>query len=204
MARHGIIRIGALVLLSGFILYFYPINNFGSAPNIQGFCQTSMGLLVHVFSQGVREGCDQINIVVDGIYGLIGMGLILVVVGSVIPKRKSVYSCGYCNYVTSTESDFQEHYERTHKLERQQEESASGDAGSLRQRPPTYYDILGITPTASNEEIKKAYRTLVIIWHPDKSKGKKDSDENFKTIKEAYEILINKERRQAYDRTINR
>lgn len=59
----------------------------------------------------------------------------------------------------------------------------------------THYDTLGITKTASEEDIKKAYRKLVLIHHPDKR-----GDENeFKKIKDAYDTLVNRDSRQAYD-----
>jgi len=63
-----------------------------------------------------------------------------------------------------------------------------------------YYEILGISKNASEDDIKKAYRKLAIKWHPDKNpKNKKESEEKFKIISEAYSILSDKEQRIIYD-----
>jgi len=63
-----------------------------------------------------------------------------------------------------------------------------------------YYEILGISKSASQEEIKKAYRKLAIKYHPDKNPGDKDAEGKFKEAAEAYEILSNAEKRSRYDR----
>ncbi|AYV78934.1 MAG: putative DnaJ-like protein subfamily B member 1 [Edafosvirus sp.] len=63
-----------------------------------------------------------------------------------------------------------------------------------------YYDILGIKKTATEDEIKKAYRKLAIKWHPDKNpNNKQKASEMFKKISEAYQILQDKEKRKMYD-----
>lgn len=59
-----------------------------------------------------------------------------------------------------------------------------------------YYKILGVSPDASDEEIKKAYRKLAHKYHPDKEGG---SEEKFKEINEAYQVLSDKEKRAQYD-----
>jgi molecular chaperone DnaJ len=63
-----------------------------------------------------------------------------------------------------------------------------------------FYDVLGVPRSASDDEIKKAYRKLAMKYHPDRSKGQKDGEARFKEAKEAYEILSDKEKRAAYDR----
>ncbi|HET7711911.1 MAG TPA: J domain-containing protein [Thermoanaerobaculia bacterium] len=63
-----------------------------------------------------------------------------------------------------------------------------------------YYDILGVKKTASDEEIKKAYRALAKKHHPDKHKGNKEAENKFKEISEAYAVLGDKEKRAQYDR----
>lgn len=62
-----------------------------------------------------------------------------------------------------------------------------------------YYNILGVKPDASEKEIKKAYRKLATQYHPDKNKGDKASEEKFKEISEAYQVLGNTEKRKQYD-----
>jgi curved DNA-binding protein len=62
-----------------------------------------------------------------------------------------------------------------------------------------YYKILGISKTAAQDEIKKAYRKLAVKFHPDKNKGNKEAEEKFKEINEANEVLSNPEKRKKYD-----
>ena len=62
-----------------------------------------------------------------------------------------------------------------------------------------YYKILGVQKTASDEEIKKAYRKLAMKYHPDHTKGDKGAEEKFKKISEAYAVLSDKEKRKEYD-----
>jgi len=66
-----------------------------------------------------------------------------------------------------------------------------------------YYDILGVSKTASDDEIKKAYRKLAKQFHPDKNQGNKAAEEKFKEISEAHEILSDKAKRQKYDNVQN-
>ncbi len=63
-----------------------------------------------------------------------------------------------------------------------------------------YYEVLGVSKSASADEIKKAYRKLAIKFHPDKNPGDKEAEEKFKEAAEAYEVLGNEEKRSKYDR----
>lgn len=62
-----------------------------------------------------------------------------------------------------------------------------------------YYEVLGVSKSANDEEIKKAYRKLAIKFHPDKNPDDKSAEEKFKEAAEAYEVLSNPEKRQRYD-----
>jgi len=62
-----------------------------------------------------------------------------------------------------------------------------------------YYEILGVSKSATAEEIKKAYRKKAIEYHPDKNPGDKAAEENFKQAAEAYEVLSDQQKRQRYD-----
>ena len=63
-----------------------------------------------------------------------------------------------------------------------------------------YYEVLGVTKTASGEEIKKAYRKLAMQYHPDRNPDNKEAEAKFKDINEAYEVLKDEQKRAAYDR----
>jgi len=62
-----------------------------------------------------------------------------------------------------------------------------------------YYKVLGVEKTATQDEIKKAYRKLAQKYHPDMNQNDKESEEKFKEISEAYEVLKDKDRRSKYD-----
>ena len=63
-----------------------------------------------------------------------------------------------------------------------------------------YFDVLEVPRTASDEEIKSAYRKLAMRWHPDRNNGSKESEERFKAITEAYDVLRDPQKRAAYER----
>ncbi|MBT4594771.1 molecular chaperone DnaJ [bacterium] len=62
-----------------------------------------------------------------------------------------------------------------------------------------YYELLGVSKSASNDVIKKAYRKLALKHHPDRNQGDKAAEEKFKESTEAYEVLSDKTKRQRYD-----
>jgi len=63
-----------------------------------------------------------------------------------------------------------------------------------------FYSELGVAKTASDDEIKQAYRRLAMQFHPDKNGGSKEAEERFKSITEAYDVLRDPQKRAAYDR----
>jgi molecular chaperone DnaJ len=63
-----------------------------------------------------------------------------------------------------------------------------------------YYQVLDVPRTATEADIKKAYRRLAMKYHPDRNPGDKDAEENFKEAKEAYEVLTDQQKRAIYDK----
>jgi molecular chaperone DnaJ len=63
-----------------------------------------------------------------------------------------------------------------------------------------YFEVLGVSRTATDEDIKSAYRKLAMRWHPDRNNGSKESEERFKELTEAYDVLRDPQKRAAYER----
>src|SRR4051812_33705108 len=66
--------------------------------------------------------------------------------------------------------------------------------------PRDYYEILGVTRTSTDVEIKKAYRKVALQHHPDRNPGNPDAEAKFKEAAEAYEVLSDEQKRAKYDR----
>ena len=64
---------------------------------------------------------------------------------------------------------------------------------------PNYYEILGVSPSATSEEIKKSFRNLALKYHPDKNRNSEESKQKFMKIVEAYEVLSDEQARKSYD-----
>ena len=69
----------------------------------------------------------------------------------------------------------------------------------MAQEKRDYYEVLGVSKTATDAEIKKAYRKLAMKYHPDYNPGDKEAEEKFKEVNEANEVLSDPKKRQLYD-----
>ena len=69
----------------------------------------------------------------------------------------------------------------------------------MAQEKRDYYEVLGVSKTATDAEIKKAYRKLAMKYHPDYNPGDKNAEEKFKEVNEANEVLSDPKKRQLYD-----
>ncbi len=70
----------------------------------------------------------------------------------------------------------------------------------MRRESIDYYEILCVSRSCNDEELKKAYRKLALQYHPDRNPGNKEAEEHFKKVSEAYAVLSDPEKRQRYDR----
>src|SRR5947209_18340466 len=67
-------------------------------------------------------------------------------------------------------------------------------------RKRDYYEVLGVGRSTSEEEIKRAYRKLAVKFHPDKNPDDPHAEEKFKELGDAYDVLMDGDKRAAYDR----
>ena len=62
-----------------------------------------------------------------------------------------------------------------------------------------YYEVLGVQRGATQPDLRKSYRKLAMKYHPDRNSGDKDAEVKFKEVKEAYEVLSDAQKKEAYD-----
>ena len=134
---------------------------------------------------------------------LIVIGIVIYISREVIARKKTDYDKGEFESRKNRDyekyhSDWSDDYE---ELGEKSSNEYDEEFRKARENLPNYYEILGISQNATQDEIKQKYRKLAKEIHPDKSK--KNSEEQMSEINKAYEILSNKERRERYDKFLD-
>jgi len=119
MASGGAIAAGVFFMVIALIGYVTPITDQGySIPQADNLCQSGVGQISQFFSRDARENCSIFNIMTIGIYFSSVLGLVLTIVGAVIPtgssKNKSSLICPFCNFVAKSETDLLDHKAKNH------------------------------------------------------------------------------------------
>jgi hypothetical protein len=118
MANGGLIGAGIIFLGIAIIGYIVPVNDEGwSIPDVTALCNSGMGQLGQAFSGDIVKVCSEYNMMLYGIYGSGLIGIILLIVGSVIPESKSKeksLTCKYCNFVAMSEPELLKHNSENH------------------------------------------------------------------------------------------
>ena len=130
MVNIGILIAGIVLLIIAGIGFIFPINDRGySITQINEICTSDLGLLGKLFSEDLQKVCLEYSYLTYGIYGFGLIGIILIIVGAVVPsqnlKVSTVYHekthenrkdwlCEHCKFQTKTEQDLIEHYKTEH------------------------------------------------------------------------------------------
>jgi len=148
------------------------------------------------------EVSDEEKIILFGSFAIAIIAIFLFLARDIILRRKTLYDKEdleskkdktYEKY----HSDWGDDYEELGKRKNSEEDKEFRNA-AINDELPNYYEILGVTRDATQEEIKKKFRELAKKTHPDKTK--EDSEEEMVELNKAYEVLSDEERREKYDR----
>jgi len=148
------------------------------------------------------EVSDEEKIILFTGFTVVVLGIVLFLARDVILQRKTSYDK---NELESKKdktfekyhSDWNDDYEEFGNRRNTKDDKEFLNA-SLSNELPNYYEVLGITKNATQEEIKHKFRELAKRTHPDKTK--ENSEEKMAELNKAYEVLSDKERREKYDR----
>jgi len=150
----------------------------------------------------VLEVSDEEKIILFGSFAIVIIAIFLFLAKDVILRRKTSYD------KENLESKKDKTYEKYHSdwgddyedigSRRNTKEDREFREASINDELPNYYEILGISRDATQDEIKKKFRVLAKKLHPDKTKD--DSDEEMVELNKAYEVLSDEVSRKKYDR----
>ena len=148
------------------------------------------------------EVSDEEKIILFTGFTIAVIGIFLFLARDIILRRKTSYDKD--NFESKKDktyekyhSDWGDDYEELGNRKNTKEDREFRQA-AINNELPNYYEILGVSKDATQEEIKKKFRELAKKTHPDKTK--EDSEEKMAEINKAYEILSDKERREKYDK----
>ncbi len=121
MARGGVLGFGIFLLVLTIIGYIIPLNDLGwTAPETNDLCTSNLGKLGQLFSGDAQQVCSQMKYLTFAIYGFGLIGIILLIVGLVVPsklksnfKEKSM-TCKYCNFIAMSEHKLLKHNSEKH------------------------------------------------------------------------------------------
>ena len=118
MARGGVLGFGIFLLILAIIGYIIPINDMGwTAPDANDLCSSDLGRFGQLFSGDAQQACSQFKYITFGIYGFGLIGLILLIVGALVPsksKKENSLICKYCNFVATSETKMLKHKSEKH------------------------------------------------------------------------------------------
>jgi len=149
VAKEGVVVIGALLLGFGFLGHVVPIGELGSVTDLDNLCSSLLGQFGQALNEEARENCQAASILSKLAYAMIGIGVILIIIGAVVPSKKhSMFICGECDLAFSTEAELYNHRntEKHNEIVRQKKESKDHE-GEIK-----YLDVPGVP---SNQKVKE-------------------------------------------------
>jgi len=148
------------------------------------------------------EVSDEEKIILFGGFAIAVIAIFLFLARDIILRKKTSYD--KAEFESKREKTFEKYhsdwgddYEEMGKRKNTKEDREFRDA-AINDELPNYYEVLGVSKDATQEEIKKKFRELAKKTHPDKTK--EDSEEAMTVLNKAYEILSDEEQRAKYDR----
>lgn len=164
-------------------------------PMITGILK-SMGILENTYSKLVLTHIESIDNIINIVF--------LIIISIIIYKIRINFIDEKFNLNYFMEKEIEDELENEYNYNNNQndynEYRNENFSNNENEYAKNYYSILGISKTATQEEIRRAYYKLMAKYHPDKNKNSDNSNTITKLINEAYEVLSDEEKREQYDR----